>query len=198
MILHARLRRFRDDEAGSVTLETMLVLPFLFIAYMSIYVFFDAFRADALNAKVAYTIGDLLSREANNPITPEYVNSLFEMQGQLTDTTDPRRLRVTAIRFNATANRYEVIWSSVRAAGWRAWSVRTTGSLEAIRSTRLPPMYDGEVSLLIETERRYSPLFRVGLGQVELNEFLVIRPRFAPQLCWSNNDNGPWTSGLVC
>ncbi len=56
------LRRFACDEQGSMLIEGILVLPALAWAYMGTFVFFDGFHAQSVNVKIAYTIGDAMSR----------------------------------------------------------------------------------------------------------------------------------------
>ncbi|WP_210527949.1 TadE/TadG family type IV pilus assembly protein [Rubellimicrobium arenae] len=189
------LSRFLREESGSISIEMLLILPLLFWCQMAVFVFFDAFRAESLDVKAAYTIGDALSREVNAPITPEYLDSLYVLYRLLTPHARPAMLRVTVFRFTSSDNRYHVIWSQVRGSG----AARTDATLAAIRDQSLPAMFNGEVGLLVETQSRYTPAFRVGLPAFEITDMMVFQPRFAPRLCWSFGNDGPWASdGQTC
>lgn len=199
MILQKRLFRFLQDETGSASIETVIILPVLAWIFLATFVYFDAFRAKSINVKATYTISDILSREVNEPITPEFMDSLYALYQGLVVHTQPRSIRVTAIRYVQATNAYNVIWSEVR--GVAPLPARlTNANLATIRNTRLPVMYDGEVGVLIETSGRYFPIFGyVGLPGFTVGNFMILRPRFAPQICWSTSNDGPWTgSNQVC
>jgi hypothetical protein len=193
MILRDRLRHFLHDESGSISIETVIIFPVLIWIFLATFVFFDAFRAKSINVKATYTISDILSREVNEPITPEFMDSLYALYRGLVVHTQPRSLRVTAIRYLKTPNTYNVVWSEVR--GIAPLPARlTNANLATIRNTRLPVMYDGEVGILIETSSRYTPIFGyAGLPGFTVGNFMILRPRFAPQVCWSTSNDGPWT-----
>jgi Flp pilus assembly pilin Flp len=193
MILQNRLCRFLQDEAGSASIETVIIFPLLAWIFLATFVYFDAFRAKSINVKATYTISDILSREVNEPITPEFMDSLYALYRGLVVHTQPRSIRVTAIRYLQNSNTYNVIWSEVR--GVAPLPARlTNANLATNRSTRLPVMYDGEVGILIETSSRYTPIFGyVGLAAFNVGNFMIQRPRFAPQICWSTSNDGPWT-----
>ena len=199
MTLRARLCRFFQDESGSASIELLIVLPLLAWIFFATFVFFDAFRAKSINVKATYTISDILSREVNEPITPEFMDSLYALYQGLIVHTRPSMLRVTAIRYLQTSNTYNVIWSEVR--GPTPLPARlTNANLAAIRTTRLPVMYDGEIGIMIETSGRYTPTFTtVGLAAFDIGNFMLLRPRFSPQICWSASNDGPWTgSNQTC
>lgn len=190
-----RLCRFCRDEMGTVTVETVLILPVLVWCYVGTFVFFDAFQTDARNIKATYTIADILSREVNEPITPEYLDSLFLLQANLIDRSEPLRLRVSVVRYGAADDTYRVVWSQTRGSG----SAQTDAGLAQIREEHLPVMFDGEVGIIVEAANHYTPLFDVGLDALEFEEFMILRPRFAPTLCWSDSNSGPWTlTNQIC
>jgi len=89
MTLRAHLRRFFQDESGSASIELLIVLPLLAWIFFATFVFFDAFRAKSINVKATYTISDILSREVNEPITPEFMDSLYALYQSLIVHTRP-------------------------------------------------------------------------------------------------------------
>lgn len=184
------LGRFRRDESGSVTVETVLMVPMLVWAYLGIYVFFDVFHTQSVNIKASYTIGDMLSRETDY-VTPNYITGLTTLQGVLLNTEEPRALQITVFSYDATNDRYVVRWS--RPSGT---SALTTASLAGLRDI-LPVMPDGEIAILTHSRVAYEPSFDVGLNALTFDEYTVTRPRFAPQLCWNSVENGG-TSTATC
>lgn len=196
MIGRRHLSRFCRSEEGSITVETLLILPILFWCYLAIFVFFDAFQAESRNVKLTYAIADILSREVNEPITPQFMESMFALQGVMAESIEPRILRVSAIRYRESDKTYRVIWSQVRGGG----SAQTDAGLDVIRSQRLPVMSDGEVGIIVESSNDHTPVFTVGLTRtLKFREFSIVRPRFAPTLCWSTSNTGPWTeANSIC
>lgn len=194
---HDTLSRFARDERGSLTLEAILMLPIMLWVLMATMVFFQAFHAQSLNIKVTYTIGDILSRE-DAPITPEYIDSMYALQGAMSGSTEPRALRITAVTYHDSDQTYRVIWSQVRGNA----AAHTDASLAQIASASLPVMGDGQVTLLTETWQDHSPLFPHWwnlIGPQTFYEIMPTRPR-APQSCWSgNNDPASWTKdNTIC
>lgn len=188
--LPARLARraaaFRADESGSVTVETIIMLPLLVWCFFAIYIFFDVFRVEAINTKASYTIGDALSRETGY-VTAGYMGGLFGLQGLLMQTDETRDLQVTVYSYNATRDRYEVRWS--QGIGGLPALTTTTLNETGVRS-RLPVMPQGEVAILTRSRVTYHPIYDVGIAPFIFDEYTVTRPRFAPQLCWNSRENG--------
>ena len=172
------LKRFRDDTTGAVTLEFVLVMPFLFWAFMATYVFFDGYRQSSLNLKAANTIGDVLSRETNG-VNDAYIDSMHEMLKLMVRAETELTLRVSVLRWDADDERYYVDWSTVR-------NRETALDDDMVQDIahRLPAMPDGDRVILVETSNRFVPLLNVGLGEQQLTNFVYTRPRFAPRVAW--------------
>jgi len=184
-LAHTLTRRFRRDENGSISVEAMLVLPILIWCYLGTFVFFDGYRAQSVNVKASYTIGDMLSRETGF-VTPAYMDSLHTLQQFLTNTVEPVRMRITLYAFDGPNDRYVVRWSQVRGG---AVAPLTNTTLAALRSA-LPIQLNGEVAILTESWVGYEPTFQVGIDPFTFYDVVVTRPRFAPQLCWNSVENG--------
>ena len=169
----------RDDTKGSVSVETVLVMPFLLWAYISAFVFFDGFRTYNQNVKAAYTVGDMLSRETN-PIDDNYLEGLSDVFDYLTFNRNPSYLRITQIRWQESYERYRVDWSY--ATNGNNGTRLDNDAMESIEH-RLPPLVNGERVLLVESFTSYSPDFNVGLSPtIEFTNFVPTSPRFAPML----------------
>ena len=175
------LRDFARDTRGSVSVEFVIVMPLLFWGFMAIYVYFDGFRQSTQNLKAAYSIGDMISRETE-AINSAYIDSMEEVLKLMTRSETQVKLRVTVVRWDENDNRYYVDWSKSRGYG----SIRTNGDMADL-SERLPVMPDNERVILIETKAEYEPVFDIGMAEQDLDTFIFTRPRFAPQVVWSNN-----------
>jgi hypothetical protein len=164
----------------------------LLLAWLGCFVFFDAYRAQSINVKAAYTLGDVLSRETNY-VTPEYMDSLHALQALLTQTPEAKRLRVSVLRYDEARDRVEVRWSQVRGGG----TALTTSTLAPLLP-QVPELADGEVVILTETWVDYVPLFDVGIDPFTFRDLVATRPRFAIQLCWNTKNDGGTLSTATC
>jgi hypothetical protein len=191
MSIRKRLSRFLHDEQGSMVVEGMIMLPILIWCYVGTFVFFDAFRAQSTNVKAAYVIGDTLSRETGY-VTPQYMDSMWNLHQFLANGNPGVDLRITVFRFELATNSYRVRWSQGRGGP----PALTNATLAAVRDN-LPDMSDMDIAILTETWVNYTPRYEVGLTDFAFENFVVTRPRFAPQLCWNTlNNGGPATA--VC
>jgi hypothetical protein len=177
---------FLRDEDGVIAIEAMIIMPMMFWTFLSMFSFFDSFRAYSLNQKAAYTISDAVSRETQ-PLDNAYLNGMWEMFDYLAHTRAPSALRVTSVRFDEAANRFLVDWSQSR--GWA--SILSGSGMNSDSATsqswvdRLPVIPDGERLMLVETWDRYDPPFATGLEQQLIHNFVFTRPRYAPRVCWN-------------
>ncbi|MGV6847698.1 MAG: TadE/TadG family type IV pilus assembly protein [Marinibacterium sp.] len=171
-------RRFVRDTRGAVSLEFALMMPALFLTLAGSYVYFDGYRQSTTNLKAAYTVSDLLSRETN-VIDNDYLDAMVDLLRFLTRPDDNISLRVTLIYWSDQDNRYYVDWSAKR-----GFSTVLTNNDMASLETKLPVLADGDRAILVETRTYYNPDFNVGMTQKELYNFVVTRPRFAPQIVY--------------
>lgn len=175
------LRRFAADESAVVAVEAVIMLPMMFWGYVAMFTFFDAYRQTSINVKAAYTISDMISRETL-AINPAYMNGAQALLDLLTRSPDAPRLRVTVARYDAGTKKYRRDWSKTKGNV----SALTTTQVEAL-SSKLPVMVHDERVIIVETWSTYAPPFQVGLEQQDLYNFVFTRPRFAPQVMWSDS-----------
>ncbi|MFZ7093219.1 TadE/TadG family type IV pilus assembly protein [Primorskyibacter sp. 2E233] len=180
--LLSRLNSFRRDEAGNVTIESLLWLPLIMTILAATFSLHDAFRYKSLNIKAAYTISDALSRETA-PIDDAYLDGMVDLLSYLTRSAGPYSLRVTLVRYTDAGGGYQVEWSQTR-GGFEAM----TGSDLTNLSANLPNMLNNERIIVVETQTEYRPPFVVpGLNTANLfYNFGFTRPRFAPKIVWSD------------
>jgi Flp pilus assembly protein TadG len=205
--LSSRLRRFRGDEKGTVIAEAVIVLPLLIWSYLALFVYWDAYRSVNTSQKAAYTISDMISREMNaSPLTPAYITGMRDVMKYLMDDGQDVSLRVSSVTWSETNSRYEVDWS---VSPDNAFTLLTTANISAVQD-RIPTLADGDHVIVVESSVSYHPLMN-GFGFVldlnaredadggnvanvskyygqnvkdmQLKQFIVTRPRFAPKIC---------------
>ena len=171
-----KLKGFRRDNSGSITVEFAIIIPMLFWGYASSYIFFDGFRQSTINLRAAYTIGDMVSRETR-VLTPAYIDSMYNMAQLLTRAESPMSMRITVIRWDEADNQFYLDWSQPRGAV----GAMTQENLVDMADL-LPVMPDQERVILVETWNTWEPVINVGMEARTMDNFVFTRPRFAPQV----------------
>lgn len=174
-------RRFRGNEEGSLSIETVFAIPMLVWVIAATFVFWDAFKTLSISQKATYTVADMLSRETN-PIDADYMTSMREIFDFLAGDAGDNAIRVTVVTktTNPTTEveELQIVWS-------QGVDVDAYTDLDAIRD-RLPTMALGEQLIVVESEQEWSPGFDVGLGTYRFRKVALARPRFSPQLKWKS------------
>jgi Flp pilus assembly protein TadG len=183
--LHRALRRFSGDEAGGLSVETVLIFPLLAWAYAATFTFFDAFRMQAANTKATYTISDMLTR-VTEEIDQEYLNGLLEVYEYIVKTRHPDMfLRVTTVGWDPDAEEYFVVWSR----GANTVKRHTDATINSI-SEYIPDIAAGDTLIMVETALPFRPVFNVGLDELVFRNITPSSPRFTPQLLWEGMGDG--------
>ncbi len=191
MRIFRKARRFlRRDEGGSLSIEAVFAFPMLFWAATATFTFFDAYKAQNTSYRANYTISDMLSRETD-PVNQAYLDGLHKVFRYMTHSgPETTWIRVSVVRCKSNCNS-----QTTRQLEW-VWSKGTNGarSLTAndidFYQDQIPLMAFGDQLIFVETSRQYSPPFANGLvsfAERNLVSHVVTRPRFAPQLLWSNS-----------
>lgn len=173
-----RLRQFRDDEGAFISVETILIMPLLMWVFMALFVYWDAFRAENTSVKASYVLADMISRE-NAAVNAAYVNGMHLVFRYMVDTQEDTWIRVTSVQFRQSDNSYRVLWS--RTTNATRAPIHTHATM-AVNRPRLPNLADTDTVIVVETWRRFTPPFMVGLDRRTFNEFTVMRPRFLSPL----------------
>lgn len=174
-----RLRRFGRDETASLSVEAVLVVPFLIWAFLGLFMLTDAFRAIHSNTVSTYALGDALSRE-KDPVNGAYIEGLNQMHALMARAQNGSEMRASMVHFDAGDNRLEVEWSY--STGTK--SALTTATLNEI-SARIPTLANGEAVVVVETWVKYSPWLEYLVGPMDIYEIVVTRPRYAPTVAWT-------------
>ncbi|MGH1451880.1 MAG: TadE/TadG family type IV pilus assembly protein [Paracoccaceae bacterium] len=178
--LGRRLSRFRKDETGVMAVEAAVIAPMLAAAVLSSFAFFDGFRASGVNMKAAYTVSDMISRETDF-INDEYLDGALGLFNFLSKSQDSAKMRVTVVRWDGNNNIYKLDWSKVR-GGPAALSNTDVRNM----ADKLPVMVHNERMILVETWTTYDS-FKEVFPQQEFYHYVFTRPRFAPQVVWSDD-----------
>jgi Flp pilus assembly protein TadG len=171
--LSAHLRRFRQDEGGFISIEAIIVFPLLLWVFMALFVYWDAYRAENTSIKSTYVIADMISRE-NVPVNMAYINGMHQVFRYMNATDEDTWIRVTSVQYRQSDNTYRVIWS--RSTNTTRAPVHTHATL-ATQRHRLPLLADQDAIIIVESWRRFTPAFQVGLDRRTFDEFTIIRPR---------------------
>ncbi len=169
---------FLRREDGNIAIEAVIVMPAMFWALLCTFTMFDAFRANALNQKAAFTIGDTISRETGT-VSDNYLDGMQDLFEYLTNSTDESALRISSIYYDATDETYYKDWSETR-----GWEIALTDQEVADLAPKLPILADQERVMVVETWSKYDPPFKTGLEHREIENFVFTRPRYAPWVCW--------------
>lgn len=176
-----RLATFHKDEHGNIAIETIIIVPILFWAFMATFAIFDAYRQHSINQKAAYTIGDLVSRQPD-ALDAAFLAGTQALFDDLARTHGRSALRITSVWYDQTNDRYVRDWS--RAIGER--SVASAQEVEAW-ANRLPVMPNFEHITVVETWAPYRAPFDVGIAAHNIHNFIFTRPRYAPNITWQDS-----------
>ncbi len=179
--LMSRLSRFARKEDGTVLVEGVMMLPLLLWTCFGLFVFWDAHRSINTVQKASYTISDIISRR-QAAVTPTYLTGLNGVMNYLLDNNQTSKMRVTSIVRSGVNNRFEVQWSFSPGSAMTPW---TTSTLQTVQS-RIPTMTNGDTVILLETAVDYDVNFDVGFDGMTIRQFIITRPRMAPQIGFTN------------
>lgn len=178
-IRHARA--FLREGAGGLSVEMVFIFPLLILFMIVFSAFWDAFRAQTAVQRAAYMAADMLSRE-QVAVNAAYVAGLERVVEHM--VRRDAALRVTSLRRLSGGPSglagMEVRWSHSPGA---AMPALTTATLSTVQS-HIPIMAIGATMIMVEVQVAYRPLTSV-LQVPMLRETFVLRPRFAPSICFT-------------
>jgi hypothetical protein len=174
-------RRYRRSDLGSMSIETVLVLPVILTGMLLTYTYFSAFQVKSMANKAAYTVSDYVSRQTD-PIDADFVEGLSSIYGYLTNT-GTKALRLSSFTWSDIDGSpdYKLEWSYA-ADGGAALNDESYTSLVS----RLPILTSGETVLMLETTTDWVPIFNVGLEDLTFEDIVATKPRFATQVLFDD------------
>ena len=179
--LRAFAARFGRDDEGSIAVETVLILPILFWAYLALFATFHAYRAHSVNQKVAFTLGDMISRETAY-LDQDYLNGTRVMLAYLANAKQSdTAIRITSVKWDNNNKIYKRDWSKKK-----GWVTALNNTAVKKLEDRLPVMKHNERLILVETWVKYDPPFSIGISEHEIVNFVFTRPRYAPKVVWNS------------
>lgn len=186
-------RSFRREQSGAVMFEAIIIVPMVFSAIILTVVAYNYWHDEARDVKAGLAIADAISRETDN-ITPDYLDSMFEMQKFLTGHDSGLGMRVAVVRWNERRNRYRIRWQKTR----KTQDVTIPRLTQARLKEAIPRLVHGETVVMAETFLKHHPMSSApGLPTVIFNNVAVSRPRNGPQICWAT-DNDPASDANRC
>ncbi|WP_050526807.1 TadE/TadG family type IV pilus assembly protein [Pseudorhodobacter aquimaris] len=177
------VRRFKQDEKGSVIVEAVMVVPMLAWAYAGLFSYWDAYRSINTVQKAAYTISDLISRSQGS-VDDAYIAGIRDTMNYMLGSEEAGQIRVTSYRWSDVDGAYSVIFSR---SPNEAMPQLTDADLAAL-TARLPVLADGDAAVLVEAHVPYTAPIAFGVAPEVIDQFIVTRPRFLPKLCHEAED----------
>lgn len=171
-----RLRIFRADTEGSGTVEAVIILPMLLWWFITSFQFFEAFKEKNVNIKAAFTLADTVTRQ-NTDINMAFINGLDAAFAYLITSDETSWIRVTSIKKDVTTEQLEVMWSKATDSK----PAMDNAMLDLVK-TQIPVMNAGDSVILVETHSSFEPVFNIGLNDMWFDQFVVMRPRFKPEI----------------
>ena len=179
--LFRRLRLFGQDETASLSVEAVIVVPFLVWAFLGIFMLTDTFRALHANTVSTYSIGDALSRETE-PVSASYIEGLNTLHAVMSRAQTGTQLRATMIHYDGATQSLKMQWSHAT-TGRTALTQATLSEVSA----RIPTLANGEAVIVVETWKAYAPTLVSFIGGLNIYDIVVTRPRFAPTVAWGTS-----------
>lgn len=179
--LHMRLRRFADDECGTVTIEAVMILPMLFWCIVSMYGYWDVFRVNNTFQKATHTVSNIISRTKKSTALSEAdMRGYYDMINYLMNTDEGISIRITEYTYYDAGAYYHRNWSCSMGK-----LPELTDADLAVMKTRLPLLKNGDVHVMLEARYDYDPPFDVSfmymdmgsIEEMELKEMVIDRPR---------------------
>lgn len=187
--IKSKLRKFRRDDDGSIVAEAVIMFPTLFAAVLATFVFFDAFRNQAINLKANYTIADSISRQTDY-ITENYITNAWNLHRFLTNSPSLTNLRVSVIKYDEDDDEHTIVWSRVKGGGSDYEDAEI--SMIGLTKSEIPVMPNNEILIVIQTSVDYEPNFSIGLEGFRFVNTSYTRPRSAPDNVCFSYDGSDW------
>lgn len=156
-----RLQDFWRADSGIISTEVIIMTPLLVWVFLSLFVWWDAFRVKNTAVKATVAIADMISRESA-PISNGYIDGMSRIYRYATAAREASWLRVTLLQYDEVSDSYRRIWS--RSTNSVEAPVHTHDSVAEMRHA-LPQIVDADTLMLVETWQIWTPSFTVGLPE---------------------------------
>ena len=179
----ARAAAFGRCERGTLSVEAVIVFPFLLWSLAAIHVFWDAYRADTTALKATYTVADLISR-GQATLDQTYLDGMKGMLDALAGggRDGPAAMRLSVVRDPTDAEEADEDALRLECSYVAGEDVAAVTDIAEIRA-HIPALAEGDRVVVLETQVPWSPLIDVGLGARRFENIAVTRPRFGGRVC---------------
>lgn len=168
------LRRFIQDQRGTISVEFILWVPFLGLWLTVSVALYDAWMSRNQAAKVTHTLADILSRQ--EVVQPQFLFQIDALQAALlTRASGAAKVRISSVQ--ETSDGPVVLWSCTNSANMRAMVP------DKIPDRLLPQMETLENVITVEVSVPWSRSAGIaGLDDMRWEFSVATRPRFTPQM----------------
>lgn len=193
-----RVAEFARADAGTVTVESVIILPIILFGLQATYAYFESYRHQSLALKANYAIADYLSRVPSYDQTT--LNGLDNLFAYMSRSSSDSWVRVTVVeckepaaKCNDDTLRELNIQNETDVANSHASDGKNTYDRDAMRTKLadlIPKMYNGEYLIVVETYAQFRPTFAgrwTGIYQPEFANVSVTSPREHDFPCWKVN-----------
>ncbi|MEL6517832.1 MAG: hypothetical protein AAFO80_09755 [Pseudomonadota bacterium] len=188
MCVMSKFKSFRRAQEGTLSVEALIVLPMLLWAVGAMFIYWDAFKTQNINAKASYTVADLISRESS-AIDGDYIDGMNNIYEFLIKRGRDNNLRVSVVSYTQE-DEFAPIVKNLN------WSY-ATGDLEehttiSAIEDRLPTLNPGEELIVVETEMTWTPPIGMNiwvptLDEAQYRNLVFTTPRFVPQVVFASS-----------
>lgn len=196
MRLIERLRDFCRADTGTVTVESVMILPVLLFGLQFTYGYYEAQRRDTLSVKANYAISDYLSRVPT--IDQAMVDGLEDLLELMTQSEDGAWVRVSVVectkspaRCNDYTPRRLTFDTTKQLSSESTLKEHTQWSMRAKMGPIIPLMYKGESLIVVETMVQTKPTFLghwTGFHERGVYRVTVTGSREYDELCFEKGD----------
>lgn len=186
-----RLQALWSSQSGTITVESVIILPILFFGLMATYAYHDSYRHKSWAVKGTYAVSDYLSRVKH--VDQTGINGLNKLFAYMSQSSTGSWLRVTLIQCDDDCDEddkeLELEWSHVSSPNGPL--PHTKVSVNSLVRQYVPVMYEDQFALVIETSAGYTPVFPVtwtGIFPKKFNDLVVTTSREYDFLCWKAQD----------
>jgi Flp pilus assembly protein TadG len=175
-------KRFLSQEAGGLSVETVIIFPLLLWAYAAMFIFWDAYKAQNVNLKATYTVADMISR-AEAPMTPDYLDGANDVYQFLVRSQDGNDTRVSVVEYNTDPSDPTGVNSIMRLRWSYATGTHTRHADIVPLANRIPSLPVGSELIVVETTMTWIPPFNfslipTGLDTRQMQNLVFTSPRF--------------------
>jgi Flp pilus assembly protein TadG len=170
-ILKNILRKFKRDDRGVITLELIVLMPFMVLWIVGSNSFYDGFKTYLRASKATYTAIDLISRQESF-VGPNYIANVGSVFNSIVDADGaPSTVIISSI---GQANGSLFVHWTANANGGAG--IPNAG---AIPTAFIPVLMDGEYIVLIQSSVPFIPIHSWGnLTAKTFTNTVAVTPRF--------------------